>query len=563
MRQKPRGLAGVLVSFAAVACNGQIADLPPDEGNAPSDRSPTDTTPTSTTPTTSPAAKFQPAPAGLRRLTRIQYANAIRDLLGADVAVPPTLDGDTVLSGFASIGAALTTYSATTAEKLESLAMNVAQQALGDPARRARLVSCVPKATVDDACARAFLASIGRRAWRRPPADDELARYVAIAKLGAETLGDFWQGLSYALAGVLQSPSFLYRVEIGGPGPTRGQRVFDSWELATRLSFFLWNTTPDDALLAAAEGGTLTRPGELQKQAERLLASPRARLAMKDFFGELLRLEGLDDLEQSPTAFPMATRTIGPAMREETLRFLDEIVFGAAGDYRRAIDAPTTFVNRELARLYGLPQPAGTGFEPAALPSEGLRVGLLGQASFLALNAHETSSSPTRRGKFVREVLLCHEIPSPPPDVDTSLPEDPKGSAPRTMREKLSAHNVPGCAACHSRMDPIGLAFENFDAIGKLRTTEVGKPIDASGALDGARFGNARELAGLLRAHPDIDGCLTRGLYRYAVAHVETAGEEGLLARIAAAGGNAQQRFRALLLGIVDSEGFRVAAETP
>ncbi len=507
-----------------------------------------------------PVAGFAPAPATLRRLTRVQYANAIRDLLGADVTVPGDFEPDTVLSGFASIGSSLTTVSATAAEKFESAASSIATQAFADPARRARLVTCTPAGPVDEACARSFVTAFGQRAWRRPLDGEEIARYTAIATQGGSMLGDFWQGLGYAAAGLLQSPHFLYRVEIGRPGVVAGQRVFDGWELASRLSFFLWNSTPDDALLDAARSGALGKAGGLRQEADRLLASPRGREVVRSFFYELMRLDGLDDLEQSPANFPRATRTIGPAMREETLRLLEEIALAPDGDYRRVFDAPFTFVNRELGQLYGLPAP-GDGFARADLPADGLRLGLLGHASFLATNAHEATTSPTRRGKFMREVLLCHEIPAPPPDVDASLPEERPGAGPRTMRERLAGHNAPACTACHARMDPIGLAFENFDALGTFRARDAGQAIDASGDLDGQAFAGPRELAALLRSHPDVETCLVRGLYRYALGHLETAGEEVLIKRITA--GMTGNRFRAALLGIIESDGFRLAADLP
>jgi hypothetical protein len=503
---------------------------------------------------------FEPGPATLRRLTRVQYVNAIRDLLGADITVSGTFEPDTVLSGFASIGASLTTVSATAAETFESTASGVAAQALADAGRRARLLTCAPAGTADEACARKFVTDFGRRAWRRPLTGDEVGRYTAIAVQGASMMGDFWKGLEFALSGLLQSPHFLYRVELGTPAKVAGQRVFDGWELASRLSFFLWNSTPDDALLAAAESGALTRPGGLRQQAERLLSSPRGREVVRTFFYELMRLDGLDDLEQSPANFPKATKTIGPAMREETLRLLEETASAPDGDYRKVFDADHTFVNRELAGLYGLPA-AGNDFARVNLPADGLRLGLLGHASFLASNAHEATTSPTRRGKFVREVILCHEIPAPPPDVDASLPPEKPGEAARTMREKLSGHNVPGCAACHSKMDPLGLAFENFDALGAYRARDAGQEIDASGELDGQRFANPRELATILRNHPDVESCLVRGLYRFALGRLETQGEDGLIRRIS--GGLTGNKIRSALLGIVESEGFKVAADLP
>jgi hypothetical protein len=545
----------VLVGLLAGGCWGTIVGpVPPAEGGS------TGEPPGAGAAPAPPVAGFVPAPATLRRLTRAQYTNAVRDLLGADVTVPADLPPDTVLSGFASIGSALTTVSATAAEKFESAASVIAGQVVSDPARRGRLATCTPAGAVDEACARTFVSGFGRRAWRRPLTDDEIARWTGIATAGATMLGDFWKGLGQALAGLLQSPNFLYRAEIGQPGVVAGQRVFDGWELASRLSFFFWNSIPDDTLLEAAASGALTRPAGLRQQAERLLASPRGTEVVRSFFYELMRLDGLDDLEQSPVNFPRATRTIGPAMREETLRLLEEIALSPDGDYRRALDAPFTFVNRELGQLYGLTV-AGSDFVRTALPDDGLRLGLLGQASFLASNAHEATTSPTRRGKFVREVLLCHEIPAPPPDVDASLPDDKPGDAPRTMRERLAGHNAAGCNACHSRMDPLGLAFENFDALGAFRTRDAGKPIDASGELDGRTFAGPRELASLLREHPDVDRCLVRNLYRYALGHLETAGEEVLIEQISA--GMTGNRLRAALLGIVASDGFRLAADAP
>ena len=503
---------------------------------------------------------FSPGPAVIRRLTRTQYQHAIEDLLGPGLTVPPGLELDTVLSGFAAIGASLTTVSETLTEKLEAAALAVATQAFSTPERRARLVSCTPAAAWDEACARTFITSFGRRAWRRPLLPEEVTSHLTVARTGAEMLGDFWQGLTYALSGLLQSPHFVYRVELGKPeGPAgSGRRVFDDWELAGRLSFLVASTTPDDALLDAAQAGALSKPGGLRRHAERLLDSPRGRTAVRDFLYELLRLDTLDQLEQSPADFPLVTPTLGPSMREEALRFVEDILWGGDGDYRRVFDTPTTFVNRELARLYGLPMPAGTGFEKVMLPSGSLRLGLLGQAAFLVPNAHEQTTSPTRRGKFVREVLLCHEIPEPPADVDTTLPPDRQGAPPRTMRERLAAHNAPPCVACHARMDPLGLAFENFDAIGRLRTTEAGKPIDASGTLDGRAFAGPVELATLMRGHEDVQQCLVRGLWRYAFGRVETDGEEGLVGKLAAGIGGTN-RFRTLLLGLIESDGFRLA----
>jgi len=500
-----------------------------------------------------------PAPATLRRLTLDQYANTVRDLLGANLTLPTDLEPDTSLNGFASIGAARTAFSPRAIEQLETAALSLSQQALADPTMRAALVSCMPSAAVDDACARRVVTSFGRRAWRRPLTTDEVNRYTAVATQASTTLMDFWNGLRFAVAGILQSPHFLYREELGTPDPAAPmRRVFNGFETATRLSYFAWGTTPDDQLLTAAEAGTLASDAGLREQAERLLASPRARAATEIFFNELLHLADLDDLAKLASVYPQASTTLGASMRGETLRMLDDLAWNAAADFRDVLETRTTFLNAELAKLYGVPAPAGTGFVKATLPSDGMRLGLLGQGSFLALNAHADSTSPTRRGKFIREVLLCHAVPPPPPDVDTTLPPNTGGTG-LTMRQRLEKHRaLPACAACHQIMDPIGLGLENFDGVGAFRTSEVGQTIDVSGILDGVAFRDPRELAAALKNHADFTSCFTRSVFRFATGHVETTGEEPTVLAISKNVAADGYRFRSLLLALVMSPSFRV-----
>lgn len=513
--------------------------------------------PGATTPSAAPDRVPGPV---LRRLTVPQYQNSLVELFGDTIERPTELEVDTVLHGFASIGAAQVALSPRATELLEGAALKVAQQALTDPARRMGLVGCAPAGGPGDTCVRAFLRRFGRKAWRRPLADGELERYAGVADLGARELSDPWAGLSYAIAGMLQSPNFVYRVELGTPAPgDPSQRVFDGYELATRLSFLLWNSTPDDALLDAAAAGQLATPEGLRAQAERLLATPRARTALESFWRELLRLSELDALPHSVTAYPQATPTLGAAMRAETLAVLDGLVFDGDGDYRRLFTADRTVVNGELASLYGIAGVTGSGMQAVAMPVGSPRRGLLGQASFLALNAHATSTSPTRRGKFVREALLCQAIPAPPPNVSTELPPD-GAQGPRTMRQKLETHRSQAqCAGCHALMDPIGLAFEQFDGIGAYRATDRGLAIDASGELDGRAFRDAAELGQVLSEHPLLGPCLTRSLLRYSTGRLESAVEQPLIERLS--GSFAAQHFqvRALLSELVQSEAFRRA----
>jgi hypothetical protein len=443
-------------------------------------------------------------------------------------------------------------------EQFETAALDIAKQAMANTPARSALVGCVPAATTDDACTRGFVERIGRRAWRRPLVEDEITQLAGIAKNAQTALNDFFGGLQYALAGILESPHFLYRVELGAPDPTEASLLaFDDHELATRLSYFLWNTTPDDQLLDAADQRALSQGG-LVGEARRLLASDRTASAMQTFFAEFYRLGELDTLPQLPSLYPALSPTLGASMRGETLRFLNDVAFVRQGDFRDVFDSPSTFVNAELAKLYGVPAPAGSDFGPVTLPASGLRAGILGQGSFLASASQPNRGSPTRRGKFIREMLLCQSIPEPPPDV-APFPD----AAPGTARDKLTSHrSSPSCAACHEVMDPIGLALENFDGIGAFRTTDTNLPIDASGELDGVPFAGPRELAGALKNHPDSPTCVARNIYRHAVAHIEGSGEEVAIVALAKAFRESGFRFPALLEGMVRSPGF-VYAKRP
>ncbi len=508
------------------------------------------------------AAVFTPAPSTLRRLTTTQYRNTIADLLGSGVTINTELDPDTALDGFASIGAARVSLAATATEQFDTAAFDLAHQALSNTATRGALVGCAPAGTTDDTCARSFLTAFGRRAWRRDLTADEVTRYATIATTAAGMLKDFWGGLEYGLAGLLDSPHFLYREELGATDPTAPtRRVFSGYELASRLSFLVTNSTPDDTLLDAGKSGKLATAAGLGAEAQRLLASPRAHDAMANFFTELYALGNLDSLPQSQMFFPAVSATLGASMRTETLKVLDDIAFGAGTDYRTLFDTTTTYVNTELASLYGLPAVAGTDFVKVALPADGPRAGFLGQGSFLAMYSHADSGSPTRRGKFIREVILCHAVPSAPPDVNTTFPVDAPGATQRTTRQKLEQHRMAGssCAACHQVMDPVGLGLENFDGVGAYRSMEAGQAIDASGDLDGVAYTDARGLGAALKNHPDLGSCLTRGVLRYTIAHIETPGEQPVVDALAQQFATNGYKFSSLVLGVVASASFRYA----
>ena len=536
---------GVLTLFLALACTDPSA--------------PVDSAPIVADPPVQP--EVTPGAPVLRRLTEEQYGNTVHALLGADVVLPTALEPDASASGLREVGAGTNAVSPHGVEQYEDASYLLARQALAAE-RRASVVPCTPTATVDDACAAQFVRTMGRRAWRRSLTDEEVTRLVGVAQLASTQLGDFHEGLAFALAALLQSPNFLYRVELGEPDPSNpALRRLTGAELATRLAYFVWNTTPDDTLLDAAELGALDTDEGLQTQLARMLADPRARQGVRAFFDDMLRLYLLGDMIKDTTVFVHMSPEVGPAAREETLLGLEALV-DEGGDYRSFFTTRRTFVDRKLAAIYGVRAPAREGFGEVTLPAEGGRRGFLGQVGFLAPNAHPVSSSATRRGVFLREVLLCQDIPAPPADVNTSIPEPSEDA--RTLRERVAVHlEDPSCAGCHRLTDPIGLGLENFDGLAGWRTTEAGAAIDPSGELDGADFADAWELGQVVADHPRVGACLAETMYRYAVGRPIADGEEDetsfLAARLALAGHAVQALQREIIL----SPGFRNVGALP
>lgn len=489
-----------------------------------------------------------PAAAHLTRLTAEQYRNSIKDVLGDDLALPAQLEPDPPAGGLIAVGASETTISAWGVEQYESGAFSIAAQVMDDESRRASIVPCAPQGTTDDACARDFVTQVGLRLWRRPLVTDEVDALVRIANDAATTLDDFYDGLEFALAALLQAPSFLFRVELGQDG------VYTDYEMASRLSFFLWNTTPDETLLAAAAAKELTTREGLEKHARRMLDDPRARKGLRRFFTDMFHLYELDTLTKDPTLFVHFSTDVGGYAREETLSLIEHIVFDQDSDYRELFTADYTFANRHLAAIYGVRATATEGFSRVALP-QGERRGLLGQVSFLALESHPAASSAVLRGYFVRTVLLCQTVPPPPVDANTGLPE-PSETA-RTLRERNVVHlENPACSGCHSFMDPIGLGLENFDGLGRWREKDNGGVIDPTGDLDGEPFANAWELAGLIANNDKLGRCLSRTMYRYATAHVEEEPEDATIDALSERFAQQGFRVKALVMDVIMSPGF-------
>ena len=530
----------VLLALAAAGgCVGVIGDP---EGEA------------SGTATTEPAL----AEATLHRLTRPQIQNAWRDLLGEPLAMPTDLPADDVLYGFSSISAARSTISPVDAEKYEAATYHVLDQIFADPVRLEAFTGC-PAPKVGDACVDGFVGTFTAKAWRRPAAGDEVAALLALGSKVAADLGDPVQGLKFMLAGVLMSPHFLFRVEVGEPGPEAYR--YTSWEMASRLSFLLLDAPPDDELRAAAKSGELVTSGGVRAQATRLLNDPRARVALTRFFRDFMNIGGLDGLDKQPDKFPQMTATLGPSMRIEIERMFEENVFEREGDFRDLFTTRDTHVNEDLARVYGIEGITGPDWTPITLPDDGKRAGILTTPGFLALNAHKTQTSPTRRGRFIRLNLLCQDVPPPPPGIDTTLPDaDP--TKPTTLRERLDAHRKdPACAGCHQKMDPIGFTLERFDSIGAYRDMDENNlPIDSASEIDGAPVDGPMDMTALIAALPEVGACVARRFYEHGGAHLAGKGDEPSVDALVADFVGSNYTFKELVLALVTNDGYRYAS---
>jgi hypothetical protein len=491
-------------------------------------------------------------------LSAAQFGRSLQDLLGTTGALP-AVEESLASASLKSIGASVTAVSPRGVELFETATNAALDVVFADPARTSALIGCTPAPTAwDEACARTFLQTFGRRAWRRPLAADELTRYLKLGQDEAqEAGGTFADGARAIISALLQSPNFLYRVELGD-APLAGNKFgrYAPYETATRLSFLLWSTTPDAQLLTAAESGGLATADGIRKEAQRLIASPRLADGLADMIDDLMALDNVGLMAKDPKLYPQLTPTLRQAMRDEVVKTFQDVAVGRDADLMELFDTNRTFVNAELGKLYGI---TVTGTDPVAAqqPAGVPRSGLLTMAAILSVQDKQAQTSPTRRGAFFRKTFVCEHIPDPPPNVDVTIKEPPPGVA-VSRRDLLAGHATDNaCAGCHRLMDPIGLAFENFDALGLYRTKEEnGLAIDPSGTFDGTAFTGPRELGALLRQSQKARDCMARRIYRFATGREETAYDEAQIQKLGQAFATAGQRLRPYLVELVASDGF-------
>lgn len=504
-------------------------------------------------------------PSSVRRLTEGQYRNIISDVFGSHIVVAGRFDPLVRTEGLIAVGAGRATITPSGVERYAALAKSISSQIV-EPKNRALLVPCTPVAAdaPDDACAKTFFSKVGRYLYRRALTTDELDAHVKIANVAAATRNDFYSGLSYGLQGMLQSPDFLFITETS-EATEKGSTIqrLDGYSKATRLSFLLWNSSPDELLLTAAEKGELNTKKGLAREVDRMMESPRLQAGVRAFFTDMLSLDDFATLEKDTLIYPAFGLAAADDAKEQVLRTLSTLLITRDGDYRDLFTTRETFMSSALGLVYRVPAAVPGGWAPFEFAEDDTRSGIQTLLSFTALHSHPGKSSPTLRGKAIRELLLCQKIPDPPGDVDFSLFNDPN-SPNKTARDRLTAHStVAACAGCHKLMDPIGLALETFDGAGQARMTENGVPIDTSGEINGMPFNDAKGLGQALREDPAATSCVVNRAYSYAAARPIDRGEREWVAYLEKSFAEDDYRFKDLIRKIAVSDALYAISTAP
>lgn len=496
-----------------------------------------------------PLGKSEPLSA---RMTASQYRETIAYTFGPAIKINGRFDPEERDEGLQAIGAQKSNVTDSAFERYANIGRDIAAQVVS-PQYRNTLIPCKPALAsgADDACAKHFISSAGRLLYRRPLTESEQARLVLLARQSANKTKDFYVGLANSLEAMLVSPNFLYRYRRASTDPiSHGQ--MDGYSKASQLSFMLWNAGPDKKLLDAAERGELTTADGLQRQVDRMLSSPRLEAGVRAFFADMLGFSEFEQLSKDGGIYPRFTSKVREDALEQTLKTIVDHLIVRNGDYRDLFTTPHTYLTRSLAAVYGVPFVEVTDnaqpqhWLPYTYADGDPRLGILTHVSFVALHSHAGRTSPTLRGKALRENIMCQTVPPPPGNVDFTLVQEATRIH-RTARERLQAHaGEPMCAGCHKITDPVGLALENFDSAGGYRETETGVVIDTSGELGRVKFSGSAGLAKAIRDEPAVPSCVARRAFAFGSGHLP-AGRDPEWTKIEAAFKESNFNFVTLL----------------
>lgn len=502
-----------------------------------------------------------------RRLTHAEYDRSVADLVRLDMGdvskdFPEELP---TLQGYFAPGGLNT--SERLFQQLQRSAEAIAARVVADPSAYGQVVGCT---TLDTACRDAFISKFGRRAYRRALSAAELSSFKSLFDAAAEWSppgGAFAGGVQSVVEALLQSPNFLYRVERGSEERDDIGVKLGGWEMASRISFLITGSTPDDALLAAAEAGELSTPEGVAAQARRLVQTPALQQRVSDFHARWAQLDELDGVAKDASVFPQFSPELVTSIRAASERFIDDVTVTSNGALQALLTAPYGFVDQNLAALYGLTGSFGPELQRVDFDPSSPRAGLLTQAGFLmGHSSSDSGTSPILRGVFVLRRVLCQPIPDPPPNAQSTVPP-PSETPIVTTRDYFEwKTGMSACQSCHSMINPMGFAFEDFDGVGSYRTSEHDAPIDASGTLELSAgtlaFTGAKELSAQLATQPEAQACYARNWLRYAWGRADTADDLRTLTVLRQRLADPSYGVRELLVDITQSAAFSHLAET-
>lgn len=525
-------------------------------------------------PVSNPGQK-RTAPAVLRRLTHSQYNHTLRDLMGDQTHPADQFPGEDYVHGFTN-QAEEQSVSPLLAEAYNRAAEKAARTAfIGGDTRG--LIPCKAAGATDPECRSLFIREFGSRAFRRPLDDSEAHLYEKLFAAEAARNQSFIAGAQIVVEAMLQSPHFLFHLEGGPYGRS------EAYRLASHLSYFLWDTMPDQTLFDAAKSGDLLTEAGMEKQARRMLADERARASFDEFLAQWLRFDRLRSAVRDRRLFPEYSDELVNNMAEEVRQLFEHLVW-EDGDFLDFFKADYAYISTDLARLYGL-KPPESEFAKAQFPADSERAGIVGTGLFLTLTSKPSETSPTERGLFVREHFLCQVVPPPPPGVNTNLPMN-TNDQPLTNRQRLKMHLAsPTCAACHNLIDPIGFGFERFDAIGRYRPKQIVtifptldelktdknlKPrvhelnLDVGATVRGVAnsdFASPKQLGRILASAQNCQRCVVKQLFRYAMGRPETQADQPWIDAAFDRFQSSRFNFQALIISIIKSKAFRGGPE--
>ncbi len=556
-----RGLVGGCTLFLG-ACSANSSDPRPSGRTSPAPTVPDTNGAPDGVPSTSRSSPLLAPPSPLRRLTREEYNNTVRDLLNDSSAPAGGFAGESIGgSGFATPGivsAQDVSGYMDAAEALSSASMSKLISGL----------NCDPALQGDAICAKRFVESFGGRAYRRTLTAAEEADLLQVFTEAGALPGNvtFTDKLQLLVRAILQSPQFLYHWELGlsAPKVANGVVRLTPYEVASRLSYFLWSTMPDDALLGAAEANRLGTPNDLAAEVTRMLQDPKARDTVTSFHSQWLKLDNLLRIVKDPTTYPLFNDALRRDMKAENAAFVNHVLLDSDAKLTTLLSATFSFVNEPLAKLYGVTGVTGTGLRKVALNASE-RAGILTQTALLSTTANAYEGSLILRGKLLREQFLCQRL-APPPAVVPPIPALAPG---QSLRERSVIHmSNASCKVCHELMDPIGYGFGNYDAIGAYRTTEAGKTIDASGSISGLdgsdqSFNGPAELAALLSTSSQVRNCVAKQWFRFAFRRAELPEDAPSLSSAFDAFEKADYDIRTLLSALAQSPSFSYRSLAP